>query len=229
MAAEGSMNSVNEIDGVKFYSPTEEKVNIASHALGFGLSVLALFALVWKASISGTGLDIVVFSIFGISLILLYATSTLYHSATQPLRRIRLRILDHAMIYVLIAGTYTPLALITLNGTVGWTLFATAWGMALAGITLKIFFTGRFHVFSTLMYVFMGWIAIFAINPLIRNLSLDGLYWLLAGGLSYTVGAILYAIKSVPFNHAIFHIFVLGGSACHFVTVFVYVLPAIQQ
>lgn len=223
------MDSVNEIDGVRFYSQTEEKLNITSHALGLVLSVLALFALTWKALESGNAWDVAIFGVFGISLILLYATSTLYHSATQPRRRIRLRILDHAMIYVLIAGSYTPLALITLSGTVGWILFGTSWSMALAGITLKMFFTGRYNLFSTLMYVFMGWIAIFAINPLIRNLPLDGLYWLLAGGLSYTVGAILYAIKSIPFNHAIFHIFVLGGSACHFVTVFVYVLPAIQQ
>ncbi len=229
MATEDNMNSATEIDGVKFYSHSEERINIASHGLGLVLSVFALIMLVWKASETGNAWDIVIFGIFGVSLVLLYATSTIYHSATQPQRRKKLRIVDHAMIYVLIAGSYTPLALITLNGTVGWILFATAWSMAIVGVTLKIFFTGRYHLFSTLMYVFMGWIAIFAINPLIRNLSIDGLYWLLAGGLSYTVGAILYAIKSLPFNHAVFHIFVLGGSACHFVTVFVYVLPAIQQ
>ena len=220
---------MNDPDGAKFYSPAEEKLNIASHALGLVLSLCALIVLVWNASAIGNAWDVVIFGIFGLSLVLLYATSTLYHSATEPERRRKLRILDHAMIYVLIAGTYTPLALVTLYGTVGWVLFGTAWTMALIGITLKIFFTGRYQLMSTLMYVFMGWILVFAINPLFRNLSPEGLYWLLAGGLSYTVGAILYAIKSIRFNHAIFHIFVLAGSVCHFVTVYAFVLPAIQK
>jgi len=220
---------VNDPDGVKFYSPAEERLNIASHALGLVLSLCALIVLVWNASAIGNAWDVVIFGIFGLSLVLLYATSTLYHSATEPERRRKLRILDHAMIYVLIAGTYTPLALVTLNGSVGWLLFGTAWSMALTGITLKIFFTGRYQLMSTLMYLFMGWILVFAINPLFRNLSLEGLYWLLAGGLSYTVGAILYAIKSIRFNHAIFHVFVLAGSICHFVTVYAFVLPAIQK
>ena len=220
---------MNDPDGVKFYSPAEERLNIASHALGLVLSLCALIVLVWNASAIGNAWDVVIFGIFGLSLVLLYATSTLYHSATEPERRRKLRILDHAMIYVLIAGTYTPLALVTLNGSVGWLLFGTAWSMALTGITLKIFFTGRYQLMSTLMYLFMGWILVFAINPLFRNLSLEGLYWLLAGGLSYTVGAILYAIKSIRFNHAIFHVFVLAGSICHFVTVYAFVLPAIQK
>jgi len=220
---------VNEIDGAIFYSPTEEKLNIASHALGLVLSLFALIVLVWNASAIGTAWDMVTFGIFGLSLILLYGTSTLYHSSTQPERRRNLRVLDHAMIYVLIAGSYTPIAIVTLNGTVGWVLFGATWAMALIGITLKMFFTGRYQLLSTLMYVFMGWIVVFAINPLVRNLPLEGLYWLLAGGLSYTVGAVLYAIKSIRFNHAIFHFFVLAGSICHFVTVYAFVLPAIQK
>jgi hemolysin III len=216
---------VSEIDGVKFYPPAEEKFNIASHALGLVLSVIALFLLLFKASNNGDAWDIVIFGVFGVSLILLYATSTLYHSATEPQRRKTLRVVDHAMIYVLIAGTITPLALITLNGTVGWTLFGVAWSIAIVGIFLKVFFTGRFEVLSTIMYVAMGWIALIPIKPLMRELPMEGLYWLMGGGLAYTVGAILYAIKRIHFNHAIFHVFVVIGSACHFVMVFVYVLP----
>jgi hemolysin III len=218
---------VHATGGVKFYSPVEEAINIGSHALGLVLSVFALIALILKASATDNAWNILIVGIFGMSLILLYATSTLYHSAKHPRRRKKLRIVDHAMIYVLIAGTYTPLALITLDGKVGWLLFGFSWGMAVAGITLKIFFTGRYELLSTLMYVFMGWLVVFAIKPLIRSLPLDGLYWLLAGGLFYTVGAILYAINGIRFNHAIFHLFVLAGSASHFVTVFVYVLPAV--
>lgn len=216
---------MSEIDGVKFYPPAEEKFNIASHALGLVLSVIALFLLLFKASNNGDDWDIVIFGVFGVSLILLYATSTLYHSATEPQRRKTLRVVDHAMIYVLIAGTITPLALITLNGTVGWTLFGVAWSIAIVGIFLKVFFTGRFEVLSTIMYVAMGWIALIPIKPLMRELPMEGLYWLMGGGLAYTVGAILYAIKKIHFNHAIFHVFVVIGSACHFVMVFVYVLP----
>jgi len=217
---------VIEIDGAKFYSPMEERVNILSHALGLVLSVVALYFLILKAMANGSPRDIVSFAVFGISLILLYLTSTLYHATADPRRRKRLRVVDHAMIFVLIAGSYTPLALITLNGSVGWTLFGASWGVAITGITLKIFFTGRFEVLSTIMYVGMGWMAMFAIKPLMRELAPEGLYWLLAGGLAYTVGAILYAIKKIHFNHAIFHVFVLAGSACHFMTVFFYVLPA---
>jgi hemolysin III len=219
---------VHATGGVKFYSPVEEAINIGSHALGLVLSVFALIALILKASATDNAWNILIVGIFGVSLILLYATSTLYHSATRSQRRKKLRIVDHAMIYVLIAGSYTPLTLITLDGKVGWLIFGASWGMALTGITLKIFFTGRYELLSTLMYVFMGWLVVFAIKPLIRSLPLDGLYWLLAGGLFYTVGAILYAIKGIRFNHAIFHLFVLAGSASHFVTVFVYVLPAAQ-
>ena len=210
----------------KFYSPLEERINILSHAAGLLLSMVAIVLLVARASHAGNAWHIVSAAIFGASLIALYAASTTYHSATRAKLRARLRVIDHATIYILIAGTYTPFTLITLNGTVGWVIFAFSWGMAICGIILKLFFTGRFNLLSTLMYVFMGWIIIFAVKPLIANLSPEGLFWLVAGGLSYTIGAIIYSIKKVPLNHAIFHLFVLGGSICHFVTVYFYVLPA---
>jgi hemolysin III len=210
---------------IKFYSPLEERINILSHAIGLLLSMVAVVLLVTRASYFGNAWHIVSAAIFGASLIALYAASTAYHSATQPQLRARLRIIDHATIYILIAGTYTPFSLITLNGAVGWTIFAFSWGMAIIGIILKLFFTGRFNLVSTLMYVFMGWIIILAVKPLIANLSPEGLFWLVAGGMSYTIGAIIYSIKKVPLNHAIFHLFVLGGSICHFVAVYFYVLP----
>ena len=213
------------MDGLKFYTPLEEKTNIISHAIGLVLSIVALVLMVIRASLYGQALHIVSVSIFGVSLIALYAASTFYHSAKDPKIRTRLRIFDHATIYVLIAGTYTPLTLITLNGTTGWMVFGVSWAMALTGITLKVFFTGRFNILSTLMYVVMGWIIVFAITPLINNLSTEGLFWLFAGGVAYTTGAIIYSIKKIKFNHAIFHMFVLLGSFCHFVSVYFYVLP----
>ena len=209
----------------KFYSPLEERINILSHAIGLLLSIIAVVLLVTRASSYGNAWHIVSAAIFGASLITLYAASTVYHSATRAELRARLRIIDHATIYILIAGTYTPFTLITLNGTIGWVIFAFSWGMAISGIILKLFFTGRFNLVSTLMYVFMGWIIIFAVKPLIASLPTAGLYWLVAGGLSYTVGAIIYSIKKVPLNHATFHLFVLGGSICHFVAVYFFVLP----
>ena len=217
-----SMNKSTKSD---FYPPAEEKVNIISHATGLALSIVALVLLVTRASLHGNAWHVVSFTIFGASLIFLYAASTIYHSARRPALRSRLRILDHASIYVLIAGTYTPFALVTLNGKTGWWIFSISWGLALSGIILKLFFTARFHLASTLMYVFMGWIIIFAIRPLIANLSGEGLFWLITGGVAYTLGAVLYSIKKISFNHAIFHLFVLIGSVSHFVTVFYFVLP----
>ena len=207
------------------YSPFEEKINILSHAAGVVMSVAALVLMLIRATLHGTAWHIVGAGIFGASLVALYASSTTYHSAKSPRLRSRLRVIDHATIYVLIAGTYTPFTLVTLNGTVGWIIFSVTWAMALTGIILKLFFTGRFSLLSTLMYVFMGWIILFAVKPLIDNLPLTGIYWLVAGGLSYTVGAIIYSIGKIPLNHAIFHLFVLLGSCCHIIAVYNYVLP----
>ena len=214
---------MNGMEEIKHYSSIEEKFNIISHAIGFVLSIVALVLLVTYAILDGDVWHIVSFSIFGSSLIVLYAASTLYHSAKKPELRNRLNILDHASIYVLIAGTYTPFTLVTLKGPIGWVIFGTSWGLALTGIILKLFFTGKYDLISTIMYVFMGWIIVFAIKPLINNLPLEGLLWLFAGGISYTIGAILYSIGRIKFNHAIFHMLVLIGSFCHFMSVFFYV------
>lgn len=208
---------------MKTYSPLEERINVVSHAFGFFLSIVALILLVVKAVSIGGALHIVSFTIFGVSLIVLYAASTLYHQAEEPEVRGRLKIFDHASIYVLIAGSYTPFTLVTIPGTTGWVIFGISWGAALTGITLKLFFTGRFSIVSTVMYVLMGWVIVFAIKPLINNLSHEGILWLFGGGIAYTVGAILYSIKAIKLNHAMFHILVLVGSFCHFISIYFYV------
>jgi hemolysin III len=207
-----------------YYPTTEEKINILTHGLGLLLSIAALVLLVIHASTHGTARHIVSFTIFGASLILLYSASTLYHYSQKPDIRRKLNILDHASIYVLIAGTYTPFTLITLRGWLGWTIFGITWGIAIIGVFFKLFYTGRFDKISTIAYVAMGWIIIFAVKPLIENLPLNGLYWLLAGGIFYTIGAVLYSIKKIKFNHAIFHVFVLLGSFSHFMAIYFYVL-----
>ena len=210
---------------IKIYSPEEERINIISHAFGFVLSFFALFFLIRQAYLYGNILHIVSAGIYGLSLVILYAASTLYHSAKDLERRKRLKVFDHAAIFVQIAGTYTPFTLITLNGKIGWIFFCISWGLALLGIVLKLFFTGKYNVLSTAMYVLMGWIIIFALKPLINSMSAEGLFWLFLGGAAYTLGAILYSIKKIKFNHAIFHILVLIGSFCHFIMVLFYVLP----
>jgi len=208
---------------MKTYSPIEERINVVSHAFGFIVSIVALIFLVVRAIQHGGASYIVGFTIFGVSLILLYLASTLYHRSTDPAVRSHLKVFDHSAIYILIAGTYTPFTLITIPGTTGWVIFGISWGAALTGIILKLFFTGRFNIVSTVMYVVMGWVIVFAIKPLINNLPHEGIVWLFAGGIAYTVGAILYSIKYIKFNHAIFHILVLAGSLCHFIAVYYYV------
>jgi len=208
----------------KYYPPKEEKLNILSHGIGFVLSIVALVMLVFKAQRLGENIHLVSFIIFGTSMVLVYAASTFYHSAKTYRLRIKLNILDHAAIYILIAGTYTPFALITLNGTTGWTILWVVWLMALVGVILKLFYAGRYQLISTIMYVAMGWLIIFALNPLIDNLSTPGLQWLFAGGVSYTIGAIFFMLNRIPFNHAIFHVFVLLGTFAHFVSIYFYIL-----
>ena len=203
------------------YPVAEERINIYSHGLGLVAGVAALFALVLKAS---GMLQIISVVVFAASLIALYGSSTIYHSTQNVARRAWLRTVDHSMIYVLIAGSYTPLALLVLKGPVGWTIFGVSWAMAATGIVIKLFHTGKYNKISTAMYVFMGWIIVFAIKPLAANLSSEGLTWLFAGGVSYTVGALFYSIRKMPYGHATFHVFTLLGSACHFVCVYYFVL-----
>jgi len=210
-------------DNVKYYPVKEEKVNIISHGIGLVLSIIALGALIYKSTEFTQLSHIFSFLIFGASLVLLYAASTFYHAAKTDKKRHRLNVLDHASIYVLIAGTYTPYTLITLPDDVGRIILITIWSVALVGVILKLFYAGRYQVFSTIMYVLMGCIIILAIQPLVNNFSFGGLLWLLLGGVSYVFGAVIFSFNKIKFNHAIFHFFVLGGSICHFISIQFYV------
>ena len=208
---------------IQFYSPTEEKLNIWSHAFGIFLSIIALVLLILKAVQQDNIWMMISFPIFGVSLILLYLASTLYHASKEPQKRFKLKVFDHAAIYVLIAGSYTPFTLVSLNGETGWLIFSMVWVMAFTGIILKLFFTGRFKVVSTAMYVLMGWLIVFYFQELTAHLHEKGVFYLILGGVLYTIGAILYSIKKIKFNHAIFHFFVLAGSFCHFLSIYLYV------
>lgn len=207
-----------------FYKPKEEKINVISHFIGLLLSIVAFVLLLTYSIKKGHAKHIISTTIYGVSLILLYTASTTYHYVQTPKWRKRLNILDHAAIYILIAGTYTPFTLLVLKGWIGWAIFGISWSLAFLGVTLKIFFTGRFNKISTTAYVLMGWLIVFAIKPLLQNLSLEGLWWLFLGGIFYTVGAVIYSIKKIKYNHAIFHVFVLLGSFSHFISVYFYVL-----
>ncbi len=204
------------------YSEKEEKLNVLSHALGFFMGLVALPFLIRKSFAFEGFWKPVSLYIYGISILVLYAASTLYHKEKDPNLRRKLNIFDHAAIYVLIAGTYTPFTLISLEGETGWIIFGLTWLFALMGIVLKLFFTGRFDKLSTAMYVLMGWQIVFAINPLLEKLPEQGVFWLFLGGVFYTVGALLYSIKKIPYNHAIFHVFVLLGSISHFISIYFY-------
>jgi len=207
------------------YSENEEKLNVITHAFGLVLSCIGLpFLLLKSSNFNGfwKPLSIIV---FGISLVVLYAASTFYHASKDVKLRRKLNIFDHAAIYVLIAGTYTPFTIIVLEGTLGWIVFGCTWAFAFIGIVLKLFYTGRYDKLSTVMYILMGWQIIFVIKPLIQAFSMNGLQLLFAGGVFYTVGALLYSLKKIQYNHAIFHVFVLLGSACHYICIYKYILP----
>jgi len=199
-----------------FYTLEEEIANSVTHGIGAALAVAGLTSLVLLAVIYGDAWRVVSFTIYGSSLIILYLGSTLYHSLQHPRAKRVFRTLDHTSIYVLIAGTYTPFLLIGARGTSSWTMLAIVWTMALAGIIWKIFFLGRLEVLATIMYVFMGWMGVFAFRQILSNLPPLGVTLLFAGGIVYTVGVIFYAWEKLPYNHAIWHLFVLGGSICHF-------------
>ena len=205
-----------------YYSKKEERLNIITHAIALLLSLIALPFLIFK-SFNYEGfwkpLSLV---IYGASLIVLYAASTSYHSAKDTSLRRKLNIFDHAAIYILIAGTYTPFTIIVLDGSLGWIVFGSTWTFAGVGIFLKLLFTGRFDKLSTAMYLLMGWQIVFVINSLMENMAFEGLQLLMAGGVFYSVGAGFYLIKKINYNHAIFHLFVAIGSICHFFTVFYY-------
>lgn len=203
----------------------EEIANSLTHGVGALLSISGLIALLMLSVRSGDGLHILSAGVFGGSLVFLYTASTLYHGIRIPRIKALFRLLDHVGIYLLIAGSYTPFTLVTLRGGLGWTLFGLVWAMALAGIAYKIFSRRRYPWFSTVYYLLMGWLAVFFLKPIAVTLPKAGLLMLVAGGLAYTAGVVFYAWDRLPFNHAIWHLFVLAGSAFHFLTVALYVFP----
>ncbi len=207
------------------YPPREELANRLTHGLGAALSVVGLVLMVFYSGRQGDPWRVVSTAIFGAALVLLYTSSTLYHSFRSERVRQRLQKLDHAAIFLLIAGTYTPFLLVTLRGPWGWSLFGVVWGLAIAGIALKFWFAGRFRLVSTLIYIVMGWLVLVVIKPLMAALPAGGLRLLVVGGICYTGGAVFYLWKRLPYHHAVWHLFVLGGSACHWTAVFVYVVP----
>jgi hemolysin III len=210
---------------VTAYTPREELANALTHGIGAALSVAGLVVLVSLTSLRGDTWSVTATSIFGATLVLLYTASTLYHSFHgEQLKRL-LRKFDHAAIFLLIAGTYTPFLLVSLRGPWGWSLFGVIWGLAVAGVAMKFWFTGRFKILSTLLYLAMGWLVVIALRPMLRVVPPDGLWLLLAGGLCYTLGTVFYVWKRLPYHHAVWHLFVLGGSVCHFFAVLAAVIP----
>lgn len=203
----------------------EEIANSITHGIGAALSVAGLIVMMVIAAMNGSAWQIVACAVYGASLILLYFCSTLYHALTNPRAKRVFMILDHAAIYVLIAGTYTPFTLVTLRGPWGWTLFGIIWTLAISGIVFKCFFIHRLRTLSTAVYVLMGWCIVVAIRPLLAALPWHGFLWLLAGGLSYTTGVVFYAWKR-RYAHAVWHLFVIGGSVCHYYAVYRYILRA---
>jgi len=202
----------------------EEILNAVTHGIGTILAIIALCVMVVLYN-DASEWHLLSGAIYGGSLVLLYLASTLYHSFTNEKLKSLFKFFDHAAIYILIAGNYTPFALIPLHGNFGWTVFGVIWSLAAIGILFKVFFVKRFKILSTICYLLMGWFAVFIMKPLIAALSIEAIYWLIAGGLFYTVGAVFYLVKRIPYNHAIWHLFVLAGSAAHFIAVVNYVLP----
>lgn len=207
------------------YSALEERAHALSHGAGALLALAGTVALVLKAAPTGSLTAVVAVLVFGASMVVLYGASAAYHSAVEPELRRRLRVVDHAAIYLLIAGTYTPFALLVLPATWGWSLFAVIWGLAALGIVFKVFFTGRFNALSVTIYVTMGWCGVVAAKPLLAALAPAGVTLLVAGGLAYTGGVAFYVLKRMPYHHVLWHLFVLAGSALHFAAVYSHVLP----
>jgi len=204
--------------------PREEIANTLTHAFGAVAALIAGTILITRAALNGDGWQLAGAIVFGVTLLLLYTASTLYHAIQHPRTKQRLQVFDHCAIYLLIAGTYTPFTLIGLRGPWGWGLFATVWIFAFAGVIFKLFYTGKFDRLSTALYIAMGWLVVVAIGPMWRSHDAFTLTWLMTGGLFYTFGTFFYLRESIPYAHAIWHLFVLAGSICHFVSVTVQVI-----
>jgi hemolysin III len=207
------------------FSKKEELANSITHGVGALLSISALVILIVYASLYGTVWHVVSFTIFGVTMFILYMSSTLLHSFPEGKAKDIFEIFDHSSIYFFIAGTYTPFLLVVIKGTLGWSLFGIVWGLAIAGTVFKCFFVKKYLFSSTALYVVMGWLIVFAWKPLVNNLSLEGMTYLAIGGALYTIGAIFYVWRGFKYHHAVWHLFVLAASVAHFYCVLFYVLP----
>jgi hemolysin III len=208
------------------YSLGEEIANAVTHGIGAALSVAALVILIAIAALRGDGWHLASAIVYGITMFLLYMASTLYHAITHPKARHVFKIIDHAGIYLLIAGTYTPFTLVTIRNDGGWWLVAVVWALAIVGISLEAAWVYRPKWVSVVVYLAMGWLAIAAIRPIMENLEPAGVWLLIGGGVAYTLGTIFYVLKRVRFMHAVWHLWVLAGSVLHFLAVMLYVFPA---
>ncbi|ERI11694.1 hemolysin-3 [Aneurinibacillus aneurinilyticus ATCC 12856] len=216
---------MQKMSNTHIFTKKEEVANAIIHGIGAVLSVIALITLIIAASESGTAWHVTSFTIYGVTMLLLYVSSTLVHSFPQGRVKDIFEICDHASIYLFIAGTYTPFLFLVVKGALGWTLFGIVWGMALVGVVFKLFFTKKFLYLSTVLYIIMGWLIVFAWKPLVMSLAPGGLVLLVIGGVLYTVGAVFYVWRMFPFHHAVWHVFVLAGTVVHFFGVFYYLLP----
>ncbi|MEW6716551.1 MAG: hemolysin III family protein [Chloroflexota bacterium] len=219
------IKNLKERASLRIYTLGEEIVHSITHGIGAGLSIAGLVVLVVLAARRGDVYQIVSFSIYGAMLILLYLASTLYHGFQHPQAKQVFQIIDHASIYLLIAGTYTPFLLVGIRGVLGWTLLAIIWGLAVIGVGFKALAIHRFEKLSVLAYILMGWLCVVMLKELLSNIPIGGLIWLAVGGVVYTVGVIFYALRKIPYMHAIWHLFVLGGSICHYFAVLLYLAP----
>lgn len=211
---------------VVYYSPREEIANAVTHGFATIASIAGLVLLIaFALKFSGDTVLVTSVTIFGASMILLYLASTLYHAISHPRAKQVLQLLDHAMIFVLIAGSYTPFCLVTLEGIVGYVLCAAVWAIAIIGVTMQSFLLKKSDWISCALYLTMGWLVVFAIKPLIMSLPLGGLILLAAGGVAYSLGVIFYLCKRIPYNHAIWHVFVFAGTVLQFLSVLLYVIP----
>ncbi|MET3698516.1 channel protein (hemolysin III family) [Bacillus oleivorans] len=207
------------------FSKKEEIANSITHAIGAALSIAALIILIVYASIYGTAWHVVSFTLYGSSMVLLYTCSTLLHSFPEGKVKDFFEIMDHSSIYFFIAGTYTPFLFVVIQGWLGWTIFGIIWGIAIAGTVLKSFFVKKYLFTSTVLYVVMGWVIVFAWKPLTDSLAAEGILLLVIGGILYTIGSIFYVWRGFAYHHAVWHLFVMAGTALHFFCVLLYVLP----
>jgi hemolysin III len=227
LAADSSPETEPAVDApvIREFTRGEEIANWVTHGIGLLLSIAALTLLIVFSSLRGDAWHVVSFTVFGLTLLALYTFSTIYHAQRAGRAKLLFEKLDHAAIFLLIAGTYTPFLLTSLRGPWGWSLFGVIWGLSGAGAVFQLFFGGRYPLASTIAYLFAGWLIVVALEPLVASVPEGGLWLLLSGGLCYTVGVVFFLWHRLRYHHAVWHTLVLGGSTCHFLAVLLYLLP----